>query len=29
VFGVPVPEDRYGEVRTFSDLLSLVASLKN
>jgi acyl carrier protein len=28
VFGVSVPEDRYGEVRTFSDLLVLVKSLK-
>lgn len=29
VFGVAVPEDRYGEVRTFQDLLKLVAALKN
>lgn len=28
VFAVPVPEDRYGEVRTFQDLLTLVTSLK-
>jgi acyl carrier protein len=29
VFGVPVPEERYGEVQTFSDLLALVQSLKS
>jgi acyl carrier protein len=29
VFAVAVPEDRYGEVRTFSDLLALVKSLKS
>lgn len=29
VFSVPVPEDRYGEVRTFKDLLELVSSLKS
>ncbi len=29
VFAVPVPEDRYAEVRTFQDLLNLVASLKS
>ena len=28
-FGVKVPEDRYSEVRTFKDLLSLVGSLKS
>jgi acyl carrier protein len=27
-FSVKVPEGRYGEVRTFSDLLALVTSLK-
>ena len=29
VFAVPVPEDRYGEVRTFQELLTLVKSLKS
>jgi acyl carrier protein len=28
VFGVAVPEERYGEVRTFKDLLGVVESLK-
>lgn len=28
VFGVAVPEERYGEVRTFEDLLGVVESLK-
>jgi acyl carrier protein len=27
-FSIKVPEGRYGEVRTFADLLALVASLK-
>ncbi len=28
VFAVPVPEERYSEVRTFDDLLKLVTTLK-
>jgi acyl carrier protein len=28
VFGVAVPEERYGEVRTFADLLGVVESLR-
>lgn len=28
VFAVPVPEEKYGEVRTFKDLLTLVSELK-
>ena len=27
-FSIKVPEGRYGEVRTFADLLALVTSLK-
>ena len=27
-FGIKVPEERYGEVRTFSDLVALLVSLK-
>jgi acyl carrier protein len=27
-FSIKVPETRYGEVRTFADLLALVTSLK-
>jgi acyl carrier protein len=28
VFGVSIPEERYGEVRTFEDLMAVVTSLK-